>query len=176
MGTARKAPQEMSDSRDESITAIESTLNAEITAAYARKTSLETRATALITAALAAVTLYIALRSNIANATLLAAEGRAEWVTGALIIVGVSIMFAIVVALPLSYPMLGKAAFDEYIGEVERGEAHDHRLELLRARSKALGIMIQSNNIKVWALLGGFVALCVSFLILGVQIAQVSTV
>ncbi|KRC51871.1 hypothetical protein ASE16_02030 [Leifsonia sp. Root227] len=147
-------------------------VEAELTAVGTHKTSLETRAFSLITANLAIATLYFALRTQL-GFTADTADGPVRTVLViALIAVAVSVVAAVLAAVPLRYATFERSyprqksgqpepehqGLAALLDDAESGASPDLDTELLQARIYQLDRGNSSNSFKAGTILLAFVA------------------
>ena len=159
----------MSDeTRSKNTEALASVIDAETTAAYGRKTSLETRAGSIVVAAGAVVTVFLALRQAL-DLNLALLDPFPATVTGlGLILAGAALLFGIASAIPIRYTSLDA----EFVRVLLRDDIDrtDLREELIDLRASALTRISTANSIKGWIVLCGYSLVVLSVLALATSI------
>ena len=151
---------------------VRTTLDAEIVAAYARKTSFETRSGLLVAGSVGLVTIFLALREQLEISAELAKSPHSSYVVAGLAMTGLTLVAALLTSMPWNYPITDGHLLRVLLGEVEKG--YELRAELLAYRAKALVSMTRSNTIKACTYMIGVIALiatvfCFAVAILGVE-------
>jgi hypothetical protein len=152
---------EMADAPDDG-TLLDAYIREDIATEWLRKASFETRSFAVITANLGLVTAFLALRTQLDLAQQLATGHQHTWATTALIAAGVSIVVAVLSALPWNYPSLDPDALRQLSVAVDQGKDTGIGNELREARVAQLQQTVKANNTKGVLSLLAFVALGVA--------------
>lgn len=147
------------DNRTRNVAALASAVDAETTAAYSRKTSLETRAGSIVVAAGAVVTVFLTLRQALGLDLALLEPIPAWLVLVGLIAAGVALLAGIAGALPIKYAALDGEFLRVLLrDDLDRG---DMREELVDLRAVALSRITTANAIKGTIVLVGYILVVV---------------
>lgn len=150
--------------RAKNVAALSSAIDAETTAAYGRKTSLETRAGSIVVAGGAVVTVFLTLRQALSLDLALIEPGPANLVLWGLIAAGVALLAGIVGAVPIRYVSLDGDFMRVLLrDDIERA---DLREQLVDIRAQALTTITTANAIKGWVVLAGYVCITASVVLL----------
>jgi hypothetical protein len=132
-------------------------VEAEITSAWQRKTSIETRSFALVTMNLGVATLYFALQTQFGINPQTISPTTRTLLLFSVLGLAVSVVNAAASALPFNYPIPAMAAFDDLLAAAKAGDP-DQVEEILESRIKQLKSFTASNSRKVAFMIVSFLA------------------
>lgn len=161
-------------SRSDKIEAISKVIEAEITSAWVRKSSLEVRAFSLISANVAVVTIFFALQSNLGY-TAFRQNGLVRLlVIAGLVLMVISVVAALISAFPRNYPVMESGGYGQYLKEASDDEDVDLVFEFVEFRISQLEAASASNSSKSWFVLLAFSTIGVAILVLTIALVAAS--
>lgn len=154
--------------RAANLAALSKLVETELTAANARKTSLETRAGSIVVAAGAVVTVFLTLRQALELNLALLAPVPAGFVLWGLIAAGVALLVGVTGAIPLRYTTLD----GEYLRYLLRDELDRSDLaeELVDLHAITLTSTTTANAFKGVVVFIGYALIVVSLVLLAVAL------
>jgi hypothetical protein len=154
--------------RSVNLAALSTVVEAELTAATSRKTSLETRAGSVIVAAGAVVTVFLTLRQALGLDLALLDSVPAAFVLWGLIFAGAALVAGVVGATPLRYMTLDGEYFRYLLrDELERPDLKE---ELVDLRAIALTQTTNANAFKGLIVFIGYALITISLALLTIAL------
>jgi len=134
--------------RSQKLEAVSKVVEAEITLAWARKSSFEVRAFSLITANLAIVTIYFAIESQLGFTAHTRDSPPRALLVASLVALACSIILAALSVIPRNYPGMERGGLQQYLNEASQDLPYDLPAELIEFRIVQLEGAARSNQLK----------------------------